>query len=430
MNKFKELGLQAELTKAIEDQGFEQPTEIQEKTIPLTLQGKDIIAGSATGSGKTLAFGAGIIQNSENKQHAQALILSPTRELTEQIKKELDKFSKYKKLNIALVFGGVPIGNQIKELKTADIVVGTPGRVLDHISRRTIDLSKVKTVVLDEGDRMLDMGFIDDVERIINNCPVDRQTMLFSATIPSDLARLSRKYMKNPVSISLEQYVDPKKLTQYYYQVPDKLKFSTLVHLLKNEHSGLVMVFCNTRRNTDFVANNLKKLGIEAQAIHGGFAQNKRTRTMEKFHSQKTEVLVCTDVAARGLHITGVTHVYNYDTPKDEKMYIHRIGRTARAGKEGAAINIIGNSDQDSFRNVWSEHGDVLVEKQMPRIEQVTIQWRERPSLHGGPRGPMRPRSGQGGAGRMPGGMRHRAPRPSQGIHRPSQGANRNRRRF
>lgn len=376
MENFKKLGLIEPILKVIEEEGFGKPTEIQEKSIPLVLSGKDVIAGSATGSGKTLAFGSGIITNTESGKGIQSLVLTPTRELAQQVSNALVMFSKHKPLRIACIYGGVGIEPQIHKLRTADTVVGTPGRILDHIGRSTIRLAEVKTLVLDEADRMLDMGFIDDVERIISKCPRKRQTLLFSATITNEVARLSQKYMDNPISVSAETYVDPKKLTQFYYDVDDKEKFSTLVHLLKHEESGLVMVFCNTRQNTDFVANNLKLNGIEALAIHGGFSQDKRNRTMGDFHSKNVYVLVCTDVAARGLDIKGVSHVYNYDIPSDSKDYIHRIGRTARAGKEGKVINILTRRDWESFTRTIRDNGLDIDKLEKPHMNRANIGWR------------------------------------------------------
>ncbi len=383
MESFKKLGIIEPVLRAIQEEKFERPTEVQEKSIPLVLAGKDVIAESATGSGKTLAFGCGIIQNCENRRGIQALVLTPTRELAEQNTKELRKFSKYKPLHIAVVYGGVSINPQIMELKRADVVVGTPGRLLDHMQRRTIQLDRVKILVLDEADRMLDMGFIDDVERIIRHCPEKRQTLLFSATITHDVARLVNRYMKDPVKISAEIYVDPKKLKQVYYDVLDDIKFSLLVHLLKHEKSGLVMVFCNTRRTVDFVANNLEAAGIDAMAIHGGLSQEKRNSVMRHFHSQKIYVLVCTDVAARGLDIKGVSHIYNYDIPKDANHYIHRIGRTARAGKEGKVINLLSPMDHENFRRVNQESGAEITKEHMPEVKKVWITWTGRPQRYG-----------------------------------------------
>lgn len=379
MKYFRKLGIIEPILKSIEEEKFERPTEIQEKAIPLILAGKDVIAEAATGSGKTLAFASDIIQKSKKGAGIQALVLTPTRELAQQVAAALRAFSKYKPLRIIAVFGGVSINPQIEHLRTADIVIGTPGRILDHIGRRTLNLSTVNTLVLDEADRMLDMGFIDDVEKIIGECPRNRQTLLFSATISREIALLARKYMKQSINVSAEAYVNPKKLMQFYYDVPDNLKFSLLVHLLNHEKAGLVMVFCNTRKNTDFVANNLKAAGIYALPIHGGLTQEKRNRVMKQFYSQNVRVLVCTDVAARGLDIPGVSHIYNYDIPKYSKDYIHRIGRTARAGKEGIAINILSSRDYDSFRRVMRNNEVTITEERMPEVKRVRIGWKEHP---------------------------------------------------
>ena len=383
---FRKLGIIEPIIRVISEERFENATQIQEKAIPLVLGGKDVIAGSATGSGKTLIFAAGIIQNCQRGKGIQALILTPTRELAEQVSKALMKFSKYNHLEIAAVYGGVSINPQIDALRRADVVIGTPGRLIDHLERRTINLNKVKILVLDEADRMLDMGFQEDVEIIIRQCPSDRQTLLFSATISNDIAHLSRKYMKSPIRVSAETYVDPSKLKQVFYDVPDNTKFSLLVHLLKHEHSGLVMVFCNSRKTTDFVAKNLYAAGIDSQAIHGGFAQGKRNRTMERFHSAKAHVLVCTDVASRGLDIQDVSHVYNYDIPRDPKDYIHRIGRTARAGKEGKAISLLSQRDYENFSRVEKENRIQLTKEPVPNIERIPIRWREQSRFSRGPR--------------------------------------------
>src|SRR3989338_2365712 len=373
MTSFKELGLNKELLALLEKAGFTEPSEIQDKAIPLVMEGKDIIGGSATGSGKTLAFGLGIIEQVERGEGIQALILTPTRELAEQIGNVFKKFSSYKKLNVSMVYGGVNINPQMRALEESGIVVGTPGRILDHIERHTINLSGIKILVLDEADRMLDMGFINDVEKIIKKCPRDRQTLLFSETISVDIENIADKHMMNPVNISVDSYVDPEKLKQVYYDVPKNMKFSLLVNLLKQEKSGLVMVFCNTRHNADFVAENLEKQGIEAMAIHGGLSQDKRNRIMKKFHDKKAYILVCTDVAARGLDVKGVSHVYNYDIPKTSKEYIHRIGRTARAGKEGIAVNILSDRDYDSFRYVLRDPSLKIKQIEMPEIAEVKV---------------------------------------------------------
>ncbi len=370
---FEQLGLSEQLLHLLESSGIKEPSEIQEKAIPLVLQGLDVIGDSATGSGKTLAFGAGLIDRTEKGKGLQVLILTPTRELAEQIGKVLTKYSGFKNLKVSMVYGGVNIESQIREIPRAEIVVATPGRILDHIERGTINFSKLKTLVLDEADRMLDMGFIDDVERIIRECPKERQTLLFSATISADIDEIAKRHMKNPAKVSAEDYVDPEKLKQFYYDVDPRQKFSLLVHLLKKESSGLVMVFCNTRRNTEFIANNLNNLRMNALAIHGGLAQNKRDKIMKSFHEKNVYVLVCTDVAARGLDIKGVSHVYNYDIPKTSKEYLHRVGRTARAGAEGMAISIVSNRDYENFSEVMKDEEIKIEPMDLPEVQPVRV---------------------------------------------------------
>jgi len=393
MEKFRVLGLSEQLLKSIKEEGFEAPREIQEKAIPLALAGKDIIGGSATGSGKTLAFGAGIVEKTIPGKGIQALILTPTRELAEQVASEIAKFSKYKKLFVCAVYGGVAMQPQISNLRYADIVVGTPGRILDHLRNGTLDLTKVNSLVLDEADRMLDMGFIEDVETIISKCPKQRQTYMFSATITSDLEHIAKKHMKNPIDIALEQHVDPSKLKQIFYDVPTDQKFSLLVHLLKHEKKGPVMIFCNTRHNADFVAHNLKLNNINAVVTHGGLTQGGRTRAMEAFKSSGVHALVCTDVAARGLDIEGVSHVYNYDSPPNSKDYIHRIGRTARAGAEGIAVSIVSQRDYNNFNEVLKDSSITIKQEELPKdIERAFMQVNVR-------RGPRSFGGGRGGSG-------------------------------
>tara|TARA_Y100000310_G_scaffold345413_1_gene464696 strand:- start:5308 stop:6621 length:1314 start_codon:yes stop_codon:yes gene_type:complete len=373
MEKFTKLGLSKELTDVLKQFGFEEPSEIQEKAIPIALAGKDIIGGSATGSGKTLAFASAIIENLEPNDEVQALILTPTRELAEQVATSIRDFGKNKKLDVLAVYGGVKIEPQMRRITTADVIVGTPGRILDHLDRRSLRLNKVKFLVLDEVDRMFDMGFSKDVEKIIKECPKERQTMMFSATIYGDVDYLAKKYTRNPVEISVESQVDPSKLKQVYYDVPDDQKFSLLANLLKEESADLVMVFCNTRRTVDFIVSNLVRAGIDAKAIHGGLEQNKRIRVLSEFHKKGLGVLVCTDVAARGLDIKDVSHVYNYDIPSDPIDYIHRIGRTARAGEEGKAITILASRDYQSFGAIMESDEFSITPEELPKFEIVRI---------------------------------------------------------
>jgi len=372
--KFEELGLSPKLLETIKKLGFTNPTDIQEKSISNIINGKDVIGESATGSGKTLAFGCGIVEKVIQGKGIQALVLTPTRELADQVKNSLRDISAFKGLNTIAIYGGVSINNQIRNIPRAEVIISTPGRMLDHLQRRTIDISKVKILVLDEADRMFDMGFIDDVEKIIRQCPNKRQTLFFSATISERVKKLAHKFMVHPVQVFAENMVDPSKLKQFCYNLPQNMKLSLLVHLLKSEKSGLVMVFCNTRTNTDFVVKNLRNNDIKAIGIHGGLSQNKRNYTMSSFNNARVNVLVCTDVASRGLHIENVSHIYNYDIPKDPKDYVHRIGRTARAGSNGKVINILSPRDYPNYDSVLREYNNFIIEKvKVPELPSVNV---------------------------------------------------------
>lgn len=374
MNLFEEYNLSNPLMTAINQLGFDNPTQIQQLSIPHIMAGKDVIGESATGSGKTLAFGCSVVDHVISGQGLQALILTPTRELAEQVRMSLTQLSYFKHLRVISVYGGVSISNQINNLTKAEVVVATPGRLLDHIRRRTINTSKIKVLVLDEVDTMFDMGFIEDVKKIIRVCPTNRQTLCFSATISSSIKELANKYMINPIRVSAVKLVDPSKMEQIYYNVRRNVKLSLLIHLLQHEQSKLAMVFCNTRRATDLVVKNLRANKINATAIHGGLSQNKRTSTMKMFNNAKANVLVCTDVASRGLHIDNVSHIYNYDLPKDAKDYVHRIGRTARAGETGKVINLLCDIDHDNFSRILREYNSFRIEKvEAPVMEKVLI---------------------------------------------------------
>ncbi len=370
------------LLNSIENLNIVRPTSIQEMSIPAIMKGRDVIGESATGSGKTLAFGSGIIETVEPIRGIQALVLAPTRELAQQVKDTLKKFSYKKRLKIVTIYGGVSYNPQIRDLTLADVVVATPGRLLDHLQRNNIDMSDIKLLVLDEADRMFDMGFMQDVEKIIRACPRKRQTLFFSATISSRIKKLANKYMVQPKIVSARKYVDPKKLQQVYYQVPKNFKLALLIKLIKEKDPGLSMIFCNTRRNTDFVAQNLRANHVKALAIHGGLSQNKRTLTIKTFDEGKGNILVCTDVAARGLHIENVTHIFNYDIPSDPIDYVHRIGRTARAGEEGIVINLLSKYDYDNFSRVLRDNPEFKIKKvEKPYLERIRIINSMRPSF-------------------------------------------------
>ncbi len=353
--KFSELNLKQELLASLQKLKYENPTEVQEKSIPILLQGKDLIVRSKTGSGKTFAFLLPILQNLMPENKLQALILSPTRELAVQTDKETHKLA----LNVktVLLYGGVSINPQIERLdRGAQIAVATPGRILDHMQRGTIDLSHVRFVVLDEADRMLDMGFIDDVEKILRRTPKDRQTMLFSATMPEQVVNISQRYMKDPKTLLLQQdEITVKKIRQRVLGVDRKQKIDVLARILSDKTAKKVLIFVNTKDWAERLSNILWKKRFQATSIHSGLSQNNRNRVIQDFNSGRYSILVATDVAARGLHIEGVTHVINYDIPRNPKSYVHRIGRTGRAGKEGDAITFVTQIDEHLLRAVESE---------------------------------------------------------------------------
>jgi len=360
---FEKLGIDKKILDILKRAGFEKPTPIQRECIPAVKKGLDVIAQSETGSGKTLAFAIPIMEKIEQGKGIQALIVTPTRELANQIYREFLKLTVYKMAMIRAIYGGTPMEPQIMGLRNADVVIGTPGRILDHVNRRTINFAHVRFLVIDEADRMLDMGFIDDVEKIINITPRARQTMLFSATIPDPVYRISRRYMKEPVRISTQRYVKADLLPQLYYDVLDNEKFSLLVHLIKKENPKLAMVFCGRRTTCDAVYRNLVSNGINAKVIHGGLEQEKREKIMSEMHAGNINVLVATDVASRGLDIKGVTHIFNYDVPDKSDDYTHRIGRTARAGKSGKAITLLSPPDHQNFRRILQLNPGLSVQK-------------------------------------------------------------------
>ncbi|MCK5031253.1 MAG: DEAD/DEAH box helicase, partial [Thermoplasmatales archaeon] len=340
--KFEELNIHKKLIDETCEQGFEELTPIQEKCLPEIIKGKDVVGQAETGSGKTLAFCLPILDGVILGAGLQTVVLTPTRELCVQVTDVFKDFGKILGIKTTSVYGGVGIEPQIKKIRTSEIVVGTPGRMLDHLRRKTLDFKNVRYLVLDETDKMLEMGFIDDVEKIIRHVPKKRQTLMFSATILGNIHRLMNRHLSNPIVIKTKSLVDKSKLHQTYYDIYQQNdKFSLLVHLLKNDTSDLAIVFCATRVESDAVARNLRHHGISASAIHGGMSQNKRTQSLDALKNQKTDVLVATDVAARGLDIKNVSHIYNYDVPKTAIEYIHRIGRTARAGENGAAITLL-----------------------------------------------------------------------------------------
>lgn len=370
--RFEELDIKKELLKKTNENGFESLTSIQERCISLILEGKDVVGQAETGSGKTLAFGLPILDMIVPGKGIQVLILTPTRELCVQVTNVFSDFGKILGIKSISIYGGVGIEPQIMNLRSADIVVGTPGRILDHLGRRTADFRNVRIMVLDETDKMFEMGFIDDVERIISHTPKDRQTLMFSATIFDEVFSVMKKHLRDPVVIRTKSYVDTKMLRQVFYDIHyQNAKFSLLVHLIKNSTPGLAIVFCATRHESDSVADNLKRHGVNALAIHGGMTQDKRMRSLESLKNEKIDVLVATDVAARGLDIKNVTHVYNYDVPKTTKEYLHRIGRTARAGEEGDAVTLLVQRDHDNFRRINQDQNIDIESAPMPHFKKL-----------------------------------------------------------
>lgn len=362
------------ILKSLLEYGFEEPTQIQHKAIPAIKEGKDVIGQSSTGSGKTIAFAIPVLESIKSSDGLQALIIAPTRELCQQIGKEFERLAKYKQTNILLIFGGVAIEPQIRKLKEAHIVIGTPGRLLDILSRREMKTDNIKVLVLDEADKMFDMGFIIDVRKIIKALQRKRQTLMFSATFSEEVMKLAGEHMRDPVVIKTKQYVEKDLLKQYYYVTRMNDRFSLLVHLLKEETAKLVVVFCGTRRAVDLVSFNLKKHGFDAKAIHGGLSQNQRGNVLQDFKSGKTCILVASDLASRGLDIKDLTHVYNYDIPRTSKEYVHRIGRTARAGESGKAISLLSEKDYDNFRRVQEDRSLKIERLETPPFTQVGFQ--------------------------------------------------------
>lgn len=369
--KFEELKLNENLIKAINRKGFTEPTPIQIKCIPAIKSGKDVVGQSLTGSGKTAAFGLPILEKIIPGKGIQALILAPTRELASQVKEHLVSFASFMRINITSIYGGVSINPQFDALKRAEIVVATPGRLLDHMERNSINLNNVSFLVLDEADKMLEMGFIDDIKIIMKHLPKNKQTLLFSATIPTQIHEIIRYYLKDPVFIKEQIHVDKSLLKQIYYDVRQNEKFSLLVHLLKKKTPGLAIVFCGTRSQVDLITKNLKMQNIHAMAVHGGLSQNRRSHAVDSLKRENIQVLVATDIAARGLDIKNISHIYNYDSPKNSDEYTHRIGRTARAGKYGEAVTLISERDHDNFRNVMSDRNLSIKKEFLPEFEKV-----------------------------------------------------------
>jgi ATP-dependent RNA helicase DeaD len=355
MESFRDFPLSEEVLKGVEDLGFESLFPIQAQAIMPLLEGKDVIGQARTGTGKTAAFGVPMVEKLKPEvRKVQGLVLVPTRELAVQVADNIKLFAKYKKLKVLPVYGGEPIQRQIRALTHGiHIVVGTPGRIIDLIKRGILNLSSVTTLVLDEADRMLDMGFIEDIEYIIARTPSSRQTSLFSATIDQTVMKVCDKYMKNPEEILVSKdEIALTQMKQYYMMVNSHRKYGALCDILRENHVGRAIIFCKTRRGTSALSDKLRRKGYNVQALHAGFTQPQRDRVINAFRDGKLRLLVATDVAARGLDIQGITHIINYDVPLEAPVYFHRIGRTARMGQEGTAITLVGFGELSYFNDI------------------------------------------------------------------------------
>lgn len=373
--KFNEIDLTDQMRKGISEMGFEEMSPIQEKAIPVVLSGKDIIGQAQTGTGKTAAFGIPILEMVKGKDKSvQALIMCPTRELCIQVAEEIKKLGKFMHgTSVLPVYGGQPINRQIRALKKGvQIIVGTPGRLMDHIRRKTIKVDTVKFMVLDEADEMFDMGFRDDIAFVMDKLHKERQTIFFSATMPKDIIKFASRYQKNPeiVKVAHKQLIIPQ-IEQFYYEVTEHMKTEILSRVIDIYDPRLTIVFCNTKRKVDSLNDELSARGYLVGALHGDFKQNQRDAVMNKFRRGSIDVLVATDVAARGLDVDDIDLVINYDIPQDEEYYVHRIGRTARAGRAGIAISFANRRDNNKLRNIQKYANIKLKRKDLPTLEDL-----------------------------------------------------------
>ncbi|MDU5471588.1 MAG: DEAD/DEAH box helicase [Peptoniphilus harei] len=364
--RFIDLNLSSELLRAIVDLGFESPSEVQEASIPIILEGRDVLAQAQTGTGKTASFGIPIIEGmEEDADDLQALVLVPTRELARQVSEELKKLSKYKKfIKIVPIYGGADMGKQLRDLKKgASIVVGTPGRVMDHMKRKTIRLDGLKFLTFDEADEMFDMGFRDDMKTIIEKTNPDRQTLFFSATFDNDIREFSRLYQRNPAKVIIEKKeLTAEKIEQFYIELNRNMKTEILNRLILIHKPKKSIIFCNTKRMVEALEVEIAQRGYKVDSLHGDMRQSSRDNVMKKFRNGTIDVLIATDVAARGLDVSDIDLVFNYDLPQQAEYYVHRIGRTARAGKKGASFTFVTSRDYPKFREI-EKYANIKMEK-------------------------------------------------------------------
>lgn len=374
MKNFNEFGLDPTVLRAITEMGFEESTPIQEKAMPIAMDNRDLIGQAQTGTGKTAAFGIPLVNKIDVKEdRIVALIMCPTRELAIQVAEEIEKLGRFKGIRSLPIYGGQDIVKQIRALKKRpQIIIGTPGRLLDHINRKTIKLDDVQTVILDEADEMLDMGFMEDIQSILKLVPSERQTMLFSATMPTNIQRLAQQFLRNPEHVSvIPKQMSAPLIDQSYIELQERQKFDTLCRLIDMDSPELAIIFGRTKRRVDELAEGLQKRGYTAEGLHGDLSQNQRDNVMRKFRDGSIDVLVATDVAARGLDVSGVTHVINFDLPQDPESYVHRIGRTGRAGKEGAAYTFVTPREIDHLNFIEKLTRQKIAKKPMPSIAEA-----------------------------------------------------------
>jgi ATP-dependent RNA helicase DeaD len=370
---FASLNLREELVQAITGLGYAEPTPIQTALIPIMLSGADVIGQAQTGTGKTAAFALPILQNFKPQRHVQALVLAPTRELALQVADSMTEYGKHLDVHVLAVYGGQPYGPQIMRLnRGVDVVAGTPGRLLDLIERKALNIKHVRVVVLDEADEMLNMGFIEDVEKILSETPAERQTALFSATLPPRIRSLANRFMRDPQSVTIKRETLTLESTeQRYYLVHEADKTNALTRLFEVEPIKSALIFARTRAETATLANELVVRGIPAEAIHGDLDQNARERVLKRFRDNQLKVLVATDVAARGLDIEDISHVFNYHLPDDAEVYIHRIGRTGRAGKTGIAITLLSPREKRRLREVEALTKQPIKKMELPTTAEI-----------------------------------------------------------
>ncbi|NEU29304.1 DEAD/DEAH box helicase [bacterium LRH843] len=370
---FSDFQISDPIKQAIKEMGFEEPSPIQEKAIPVILEGGDVIGQAQTGTGKTAAFGIPVVDKVTSDLYVQALILTPTRELAIQVSGELQKLSSHKNIRTLPIYGGQLIGHQIRALKQGvQVVIGTPGRILDHLRRQTLKLDRVHTIVLDEADEMLDMGFVDDIEAILRQIKAERQTLLFSATMPPAIKKLSRKYMTAPQTVTINKgEVTAPLIDQVYYKVLERNKLDALCRIIDSEDVGLGILFSRTKKGVAELTEALQARGYLADGLHGDLTQSQRDAVMKKFRDSSIEFLIATDVAARGIDVENVTHVINYDIPQDPESYVHRIGRTGRAGRKGLALTLVTPREMKHLRSIEQEIKMAIPSEDVPTIEDV-----------------------------------------------------------